>query len=35
MDKGITRRNLPAVVKRAAELAADEGDAEEEIELFC
>jgi len=31
MDGGITRRDLPAVVKRAAELAALEGDAEEQL----
>jgi hypothetical protein len=31
MDKGIARGDLPAVVKRAAELAAIEGDAEEQI----
>jgi hypothetical protein len=31
MDNGITRRDLPAVVKRAAELAALEGDAEEKL----
>ncbi len=31
MDKGIARRDLPAVVKRAAELAAIEGDAEEQL----
>jgi hypothetical protein len=30
-DSNITRRELPAVVKRAAELASLEGDAEEEI----
>ena len=31
MSEGISRRDLPAVVKRAAELAAVEGDAEEAI----
>ena len=31
MDKGISRSDLPAVVKRAAELAASEGDAEEQL----
>ena len=31
MDRGISRRDLPAVVKRAAELAASEGDAEEQL----
>jgi hypothetical protein len=31
MGKGITRSDLPAVVKRAAELAALEGDAEEQL----
>lgn len=31
MGEGITRRDLPAVVKRAAELAALEGDAEEQL----
>jgi hypothetical protein len=31
MKDGISRRDLPAVVKRAAELAAFEGDAEEAI----
>lgn len=31
MDRGITRSDLPAVVKRAAELAASEGDAEERL----
>ena len=31
MDNSITRKDLPAVVKRAAELAALEGDAEEQL----
>jgi hypothetical protein len=31
MSEGISRRDLPAVVKRAAELAAVEGDAEEQL----
>lgn len=31
MSEGVTRRDLPAVVKRAAELAAMEGDAEEQL----
>jgi hypothetical protein len=31
MDGSISRRNLPAVVKRAAELASMEGDAEEQL----
>ena len=31
MSNGITRSDLPAVVKRAAELAASEGDAEERL----
>src|SRR5512145_1373975 len=31
MPEGITRSDLPAVVKRAAELAALEGDAEEQL----
>lgn len=31
MAEGVTRGDLPAVVKRAAELAAQEGDAEEQL----
>jgi hypothetical protein len=31
MDNSITRKDLPAVVRRAAELAALEGDAEEQL----